>query len=66
MGAGIALTLLVAPRSGAATRRLIGRKVEETTDWMKDKTAAAEHYVRVQGQELRDRVKGVGEVIGQS
>jgi hypothetical protein len=29
LGAGIALTVLLAPRSGAATRRLIGRKVEE-------------------------------------
>jgi gas vesicle protein len=29
LGAGIALTVLFAPRSGAATRRLIGRKVEE-------------------------------------
>ena len=28
LGAGIAVTALLAPRSGAATRRLIGRKVE--------------------------------------
>jgi len=34
LGAGIALTVLLAPRSGAATRRLIGRRVEEGEDWM--------------------------------
>jgi gas vesicle protein len=45
LGAGIALTVLFAPRSGAATRRLIGRKVQEGQDWMTDKAAAAQDYV---------------------
>jgi gas vesicle protein len=57
LGAGIALTVLLAPRSGPATRRLIGRKVEEGKGWVKDKTAAAQDYVRGQGEGLRDRVK---------
>jgi len=66
LGAGIALTVLLAPRSGAATRRLIGRKVEEGKDWMKDQATAAEDYVKGQGEQLRDRVKDVAEVIGRS
>ena len=44
LGAGIGLTLLFAPRNGAATRRLIGRKVKEGEDWMKQKAAAAEDH----------------------
>ncbi|MGD0500622.1 MAG: YtxH domain-containing protein [Bryobacteraceae bacterium] len=64
LGAGIALTVLLAPRSGATTRRLIGRKVEEGEGWIKDKAAAAQDYVRGRGEELGDRVKEVAEVIG--
>ena len=64
LGAGIALTCLLAPRSGAATRRLIGRKVEKGEDWMKDKASAAQNYVKGCGEELSDRVKEVAEVIG--
>lgn len=41
LAAGVALAVLLAPRSGAAMRRLVGRKVEER-DWMKDKAAAAQ------------------------
>ena len=66
LGAGIALTVLFAPRSGAATRRLIGRKAEEGKDWVQDKAGAAQDYVRSHGEELRDRVKEVAEVIGRS
>ena len=64
LGAGIALTVLLAPRSGAATRHLIGRKVEEGEDWMKDKAAAAHDYVRRHREKLRDRIRDVAEVIG--
>ena len=64
LGAGVALTALLAPRSGAATRRLIGRKAGEGEDWMKEKTASAQDYVRGCGEKLRDRVKAVAEVVG--
>jgi gas vesicle protein len=64
LGAGIALTVLLAPRSGAATRRLIGRKVEKGEDWMKDKAAAAQDYVKGHAEELRDQVKEAAEVLG--
>lgn len=66
LGVGIALTSLLAPRSGAATRRLIGRKAEEGKGWMKDQAAAAENYVKGQGEQLRSRVKVVAEAIGRS
>lgn len=58
LGAGIALTLLFTPRSGAATRRLIGRKVDEGEDWVKNKAVEAQDYVRDHGEELFSRVKG--------
>jgi gas vesicle protein len=69
LGAGIAVTVLLAPRSGAATRRLIDRKVGEGEAWMKAmkaKAAAAQDYVSSRGAELRDRVKDVAEVMGRS
>jgi len=64
VGAGVALAGLLAPRSGAATRRIIGRKVDEGTDWVKERAATAQEYVRSQADDLRDRVKDVAEVIG--
>jgi hypothetical protein len=66
LGAGIALMALLAPRSGAATRRLIGRRVEEGKGWMKDQAATAQDYVRDHAEGLRDRAKEVAEVIGRS
>ena len=57
LGGGIALTVLLTPRSGPATRRLIGRKVDDGKDWVKDKAGAAQDYVKGQGEELRDRVR---------
>ena len=64
LGVGVALTVMLAPRSGAATRRLIGRKVGEGEDWMKDKATSAQDYVRGCGEELRGRLKEVAEVVG--
>jgi gas vesicle protein len=66
LGTGIALTVLFAPRSGAAMRRLIGRKVEKGEDWMKEKAAAAQDCVREHVDELRDRAKEVAEVVGRN
>jgi gas vesicle protein len=61
---GVALTILLAPRSGAATRRLIGRTVQEGEDWMKAKAAAARDYVTSHEADLRERATEVAEVIG--
>jgi hypothetical protein len=66
LGAGIGLAALLAPRSGAATRRLIGRKVEEGQDWVKDQAVAAQDCVKSQGEELRDRVKGLAQAIARA
>jgi gas vesicle protein len=64
LGAGIAVAIFLAPRSGAATRRLIGRKVENGEDWVKDKATAPQEYARGCVEERCDRVKEVAEVIG--
>lgn len=66
LGAGTALAVLLAPRSGAATRRMIGRKVEEGQDWVKEKAAEAQDYASSQGERLADRIRDVAEVIGRS
>jgi gas vesicle protein len=66
LGSGVALAVLFTPRSGAATRRLIGRKAEEGEGWMKNKATEAQDYVKGQGERLRDRVKDVAEVIGRN
>ena len=66
IGTGIALAVLLAPRSGSATRRLIGRKVEEGEDWMKAKAAAAQDYISSRGEQLGDRIKEAAEVVGRN
>ena len=66
LGAGIALTLLMAPVNGIATRRLIGRKVKEGEGWMKDKAAEAENYIQTQGARLRDGVKAVADTVARA
>jgi hypothetical protein len=66
LGAGIALATLLAPRSGIATRRLIGRKVEKGEDWIKDKAVAAQDCIRSQSEDLRDRAKGLTAALGRS
>ena len=66
LGAGIALTVLLAPRSGVATRRLISRKVEEGQDWMEQKLVSGEDYARAYGQQFRHRVQGVVKAVSGS
>ena len=64
LGTGVAVALLLAPRSGAVTRRFIGDKVYRGKGWMKDKAAATQAYVKDRGEELRGRAEEVAEVIG--
>lgn len=64
LGAGVALTVLLAPRSGAETRRLIGSKVGEGKGWVKNKAAAAQAYAKRRGEEVRGRAEEIAEVIG--
>ena len=64
LGAGVSVALLLAPRSGAVTRRFIGNKVYRGKDWMKNNAAATQAYVKDRGDELRGRAEEVAEVIG--
>jgi gas vesicle protein len=66
IGAGIALAVVLAPRSGSSTRRLIARKLEEGEDWMKEKAAAAQDYVSSRGERLGDRIKEAAEAVGRN
>jgi gas vesicle protein len=63
LAAGIAATVFLAPRSGAETRRLIGRKVEKGKDWAKDTVSDAQDYVTARGEDVRDRFKKVAAAI---
>jgi gas vesicle protein len=66
LATGIAVMVLIAPRSGAATRRFIGRTVKDGEDWMNAKATVAQDYVKSRGADLRERVRDVAEVIGRS
>ncbi|MBK9170809.1 MAG: YtxH domain-containing protein [Bryobacterales bacterium] len=63
LGAGMVLAMLLTPRSGPATRSLIGSTVKDGANWVKDKAAVAEDSVRTRGTELRHRVQEAAEVI---
>ena len=49
LGAGIALGVLLAPRSGLATRRLIDRNVRAAEDWTRSKVEAGEEFLEAHG-----------------
>jgi gas vesicle protein len=61
LGAGVGLTLLFAPRSGDALRKLITdrvqRRVKQGEDWVKEQAAAAEECVTSRTDAVRNRVK---------
>lgn len=56
--AGAGLALLLAPRSGLATRRAIGRRAGEGSDLLKAGASAARDYIGSCGTDLRDMVQG--------
>ena len=66
LGTGIVLTILLAPQSGVATRRLISRKVKDGEDWVKGQASAAEDFVTTSAAGLRDHVKDVSAAMGQT
>jgi gas vesicle protein len=66
LGTGVALALLFAPRSGAETRRMIGRTAKDGEGWIKEKAGAAKEYVETHVTDLRERAKEVAAVIGRS
>jgi gas vesicle protein len=46
LGVGMAVTLLIAPRSGAATRKLIRRQAAEASGLVRAKTSEANKYIK--------------------
>jgi gas vesicle protein len=65
IGTGVALALLLAPRTGTATRKLIGRKAQDGGKWAEDKADTAKKWVLTQGVGLRERVKdGADAIVG--
>ncbi len=59
LAAGIAVTFLAAPYSGAVSRRRIGSKAAEGTDLLRAGMTAGEDYIKSCGAGLRDMAKEV-------
>src|SRR5579859_435414 len=54
LGVGVAVGLLIAPRSGEETRKILRSKAEEGADFVKTKADESREYVVRRGSELRD------------
>jgi gas vesicle protein len=54
LGIGVAVGLLMAPRSGEETRRLIRTKADEGSEFLRAKADEGKEFVRRRGTELRD------------
>jgi gas vesicle protein len=54
MGVGVAVGLLMAPRSGEETRRILRTKADESADFLRTKADEGKEFVRRRGTELRE------------
>jgi gas vesicle protein len=54
MGIGVAVGMLMAPRSGEETRQLLRVKADEGKDFIRTKADESKEYVRRRGGEIRD------------
>ena len=54
LGVGVAVGLLMAPRSGEETRRILRSKADEGADYLRTKADEGREYVRRRGAELRE------------
>ena len=54
LGIGVAVGLLMAPRSGEETRRYLRTKADEGTDYLRAKADEGKEFVRRRGTELRE------------
>jgi gas vesicle protein len=54
LGVGVAVGMLMAPRSGEETRELLRSKADESKDFLRHKADESREYVRRRGGELRE------------
>ena len=54
VGIGVAVGMLLAPRSGEETRQLLRDKADESKDFLRAKADESREFVRKRGSELRD------------
>jgi gas vesicle protein len=54
-GLGLGVAILIAPRSGAATRKLIQEKAEAAGNFVKTKTSETNEYVKRRAAEALDQ-----------
>ena len=54
LGVGVAVGMLMAPRSGEETRQLLRSKADESKDYLRHKADESREYVRRRGGEMRE------------
>ena len=54
LGVGVAVGMLLAPRSGEETRQLLREKADEGKDYLRTKADESKEFVRRRGAELRE------------
>jgi gas vesicle protein len=54
LGVGVAVGMLLAPRSGDETRQLLRSKADEGTDYLRSKAEESREFVKKRGGELRE------------
>jgi len=54
LGIGVAVGLLMAPRSGEETRQFLRTKADEGTEYLRTKADEGKEFVRRRGTELRE------------
>ena len=54
IGVGVAVGMLLAPRSGEETRELLRAKADEGSDYLRSKADESKEFVKRRSQELRD------------
>src|SRR5712664_1181011 len=54
LGIGVAVGMLLAPRSGEETRQLLREKADDGTDFLRTKAEESREFVRRRGSELRE------------
>jgi len=63
LGIGVAVGMLLAPRSGEETRQILREKADEGKDFLRTKADESKEFVRRRGTELRE---SAGDLIDRS